>query len=263
MKFAFCLEMLYSDLQFNEKLAVAKKAGIDTIEFWDWRNKDLDDLKKQMQELGMQVSNISGNRNYGMIDPSEKENFLNEVRETGAIVKSLGCPNLMLLVQKLEEPNNAGKLPSMPLSAEVIESNIITCGKEVGKIADELDLNIVIEPLNEVLDHPNYVLKSSAMAFRIIQGINHPRVKLLYDIYHMAMQDENILTDIEQQLENIGYFHVADKPGRNEPGTGNINYAKVLSLLKQKKYQGFVGFELEPRSDTPTALRAIFDLISE
>jgi hydroxypyruvate isomerase len=263
MNYAFCLEMLYPDLPFNDRLAVAKEAGINTIEFWDWRNKDLDDLKSQMKTLHMQVSNISGNRNFGMIDSSEKENFLNEVRETGAIALQLGCPNLMLLVQKLEEPNNAGKLPSKPLSLEEIESNIISCGKEVGKIADELNLNIVIEPLNEVLDHPNYVLKSSDMAFRIIQGINHPRVKLLYDIYHMAMQDENIFDDIEKQLEHIGYFHIADKPGRNEPGTGNINYAKILTLLKQKKYQGFVGFELEPRLDTPTALRAIFDLISE
>jgi len=262
MKFAFCLEMLYDDLPFKNRLAVAKKAGIDSIEFWDWRNKDLDDLKKQLLNLGMQVSNISGNRTFGMIDADERENFMSEVRETSAIAKQIGCPTLMLLVQKLEEPNNAGKLPSKPLSENEIEETIITCGVEVGKMADELDLNFVIEPLNDAMDHPHYVLKTTAMAIRIIEAINHPRVKLLYDIYHMAMQNEDIYADIENELHHIGYFHIADKPGRNEPGTGTINYAEILSILKKKKFAGTVGFEFLPKHDTQSALRTAFKLIS-
>lgn len=262
MRFSFCMEMLYSDLPFIERLAVAKKDGIDTIEFWDWRKKDLNALKNEMQSLGMSVSNISGNRHFGMIDSNEKEDFLDEIKLTAIATKLLDCPTLMLLVQKLEE-DNKGKLPSGELSTQEIEENIIECGREAGKIADDLMLNIVIEPLNDVLDHPRYVLNSSDMAFRIIKAINHPRVKVLYDIYHMAMQNENIFSDIENNLEYIGYFHVADKPGRNEPGTGEIDYAKIFSLLKMKNYQGTVGFELMPRHNTPDAVKAIFKIITE
>ena len=248
MTLAFCLEMLYTNIPFTERLAEGKKDGIVAFEFWDWRDKDLSTLMEQMRILGMRVTNISGNRKHGMIDPNERDDFFNEVRETGAVAKRLGCPNLMLLVQTLEE-DGGGKLPSVTLSDKEKEENIIACSKEVAKIADELNINMVIEPLNVVLDHPRYFLNSSNMAFKIIKAINHPRVKLLYDIYHMATQDENILGDIDNNLEYIGYFHVADKPGRNEPGTGDINYSKIFSMLKTLNYHGIVGFEFSPSQD--------------
>ncbi len=259
MKFSFCLEMFYTEVPFIDRLKLAKNDGISFFEFWDWRNKDLNALKQQMKLLKMQVLNISGNRNYGMIDPDERDHFLGEVRETGAVAKDLGCPTLMLLVQSLEN-DGGGRLPSIALENEEIVQNIINCGKEVGKIADELKLNIVIEPLNVVLDHPRYVLNASGMAFDIIQAIDHPRVKVLYDIYHMAMQDENIPDDIEDNFEYIGYFHAADKPGRFEPGSGEIEYPKIFSLLTLLNYQGTVGFECLPsHGDSHQAVRRIFE----
>ncbi len=262
MKLSFCLEMLYTELSFVDRLVAAKKDGINLIEFWDWRNKDLEEPREQMMRLNMKVSNISGNRNFGMIDPKERTSFLREVRETGAVAQSLGCRTLMLLVQSLES-DGGGRLPSIKLSDHEIEQNIIACGKEVGKIADELNLNIVIEPLNIQLDHPRYVLHSSSQAFKIIKAIDHPHVKLLYDIYHMAMQDENILDDIEKNIDFIGYFHVADKPGRMEPGTGEIDYASVFDLLKRLNYQGTVGFELMPsQGNSQRAVRKIMESFS-
>ena len=98
MKLSFCLEMLYTELSFNDRLDAAKNDGIRYFEFWDWRNKDLKALRQRMELLGMKVCNLSGNRNYGMIDAAERDDFLAEVRETGAIAKQLGCPTLMLLV---------------------------------------------------------------------------------------------------------------------------------------------------------------------
>lgn len=260
MKISFCLEMLYTELSFIDRLKVAKKDGITLLEFWDWRNKDLKVLREQMAQLDMKVSNISGNRNYGMIDPKERNLFLKEVGETAAVAKQLGCNTLMLLVQSLES-DGGGRLPSGKLSDQEIEKNIIACGKEVGKVADDLNLNIVIEPLNELLDHPRYVLHSSKQAFKIIKAINHPHVKVLYDIYHMAMQNENVFDDIEKNIKDIGYFHVADKPGRMEPGTGEIDYAKIFNLLKWLNYQGTVGFELMPfEGKSQRSVRKIMEL---
>ena len=257
MKYALCLEMLYTEHSFIDRLQLAKNDGISMFEFWDWRNKDLDLLQKKMNELEMSVCNISGNRNFGMIDPNERTQFIEEVTETAAVAKRLGCPTLMLLVQSLEE-DGGGRVPSVELSEKEIEENIIACGKEMGVLADKFDLDIVIEPLNIVLDHPRYRLYSSSMAFRIINAINHPRVKVLYDIYHMAMQDENVMSDIENNLEDIGHFHVADKPGRNEPGTGDINYPQIRSLLERMNYQGIIGFELMPKNDdTQSAIKSI------
>lgn len=262
MKYAYCLEMLFTEVPFIDRLELAQKQGISIIEFWDWRDKDLDKLKEKLDRLGMSVCNISGNRNSGMIDLNERKQFMDEVRETAQVAKKIGCPTLMLLVQSLES-DGGGRVASQKLSAKEIENNIISCGKELAGLADKFDLDMVIEPLNIVLDHPRYELNSSKMAFRIIKEINHPRVKLLYDIYHMAMQDEDIVQDINNNIQVIGHFHAADKPGRNEPGTGEIDYQQIFTLLKQLNYLGVVGFELLPENgDTLRALKRINETIS-
>lgn len=260
MKYGYCLEMLYNKVPFIERLQMAKKDGITTIEFWDWRDKDLNAMQKELHRLNMSVCNISGNRNFGMIDPAERNDFINEVIETASVAKKIGCPTLMLLVQSLEE-DGGGRVSSVKLLNQEIEDNIIDCGQELGRLADKFDLNMVIEPLNTVLDHPRYELNSSSMAFKVIKAINHPRVKVLYDIYHMAMQDEDIMSDIENNLLEIGHFHVADKPGRNEPGTGDIDYPQIIALLEKLNYQKIIGFELEPSNgDTHRAIKRIAEI---
>ncbi len=102
MEFALCLEMLYTELSFVDRLIQSKDDGILQFEFWDWRDKDLKLLRQQMKLLNMKVSNISGNRKYGMINPADRALFLQEVKEAVIIAKDLNCPRLMLLVQSLE-----------------------------------------------------------------------------------------------------------------------------------------------------------------
>jgi hydroxypyruvate isomerase len=78
-------------------------------------------------------------------------------------------------------------------------------------------------------------------------------VKLLYDIYHMSMMKEDVLSEIEKRFEWIGYFHVADMPGRHQPGTGEIDYRRVNALLKKLRYDGFVGMEFSALGDSEQA----------
>ncbi len=245
MQFAFCLEMLFKEMPFIDRLAFAKKAGINNFEFWDWRDKDLGLIAEAMREHKMCITNLSGNRLYGMIDPSERMPFLNEVAETAHVARTVGCPRLMLLVQALRPDGSAVPISS-GLSRTRIIDEVVDCGLALAKLGDNLHLDFVIEPLNTIEDHPGYQLDSSGMAFEIIREIHHPRVNLLYDIYHMAVMGENILGDIEKQIDLIGYFHVADAPGRAEPGSGNINYREISMLLHKLDYQGLVGFEYSP-----------------
>jgi len=262
MKFAFCLETLYAELPFIERLAAAERGGIESIEIWDWRGKDPEALSQQMGLLNISLSNMSGNRQFGMIDPNERRSFLQELSEAAAFAKSLGCCTLMLLSESLAEDDGAVPISTPFTHHEKIEQ-IIACGTQVCELAENLDLQIVIEPLNDILDHPRFFLNSSRLAFQIIKEINHPRVKVLYDIYHMAMMAENVLRDIEDNLDCIGYFHVADKPGRHEPGSGKIDFKPIWSLLKTLQYEGAIGFEFYPSGgNSQKAVRKTLDLIS-
>ena len=254
--------MLYSGLPFSERLAEAGQAGISHIEFWDYRDKDLALLSRQLDKFCLQISNISGNRLYGMVDPLEEQLFYDEISKTIKVSARLGCPRIMLLVQRLMTDGKAKPAPGHLTSEQKI-NQIIACGRAAGELADKWNCGIVIEPLNSIEDHPDYFLDSSSLAFRIIREIDHPRVKLLYDIYHMSVMGEDILSDLDHYLNLIGYIHAADRPGRLEPGSGEIGYERIFSHLKRLDFEGTVGFECYPSGgDSVKAIRNILNLIS-
>ena len=196
-----------------------------------------------------------------MIDPGERHFFLDELSETIKIAKSINCPRVMLLTQTLAENGKAGSIPKN-LSEVQIRDEIIACGREAAALADRSNIDIVLEPLNSLADHPRYFLDSSSLAFQIISEINHPRFKILYDIYHMAMMREDVISDIEEKLDWIGYFHVADIPGRTEPGSGEISYRDIFALLNSLRYKGMVGFECYASGgDSHKAVQSIMKLL--
>lgn len=245
MELSFCLEMLYPELSFMDKMSAIRESGIDCIEFWDYRAKDLEALEKARETDHLKVSNFSGNRLYGMLNVNERGSFIQEVTASAKVAKRLRCPRLMLLAQPLQIDGSAKALPHELSRREIIDE-FVTCAHETSRLADEENMDFVVEPLNTHLDHPGYFLSSSKLAFECIKKVGHPRFKVLYDIYHMAMMDEPVLKDLEDNLDQIGYIHVADKPGRMEPGTGHINFKEILSLLRKLDYNGTIGFEFMP-----------------
>lgn len=242
---AFCLEMLYQDLPFISRLSAARADGVEAIEMWDWRDKNLDDLAEALQETGLRLSNMSGNRKFGMLESEEHDQFAKEVHQAGQVAKRLGCPRLMLLAQPLL-PDNSGKPTSRVISMREQVANTVRAARLAARVAAELELEIVIEPLNSVQDHPGFFMNASWIAFQMIAEIGHPRVRILYDVYHMAMMNENIEHDLTRNLDRIGYIHIADKPGRNEPGSGTLPLKSFLGLLKALNYNDGIGFEFSP-----------------
>ncbi len=116
-----------------------------------------------------------------------------------------------------------------------------------------------LEALNITTDHVGNFLEFTQMGAEMCRLINSPRIKLLYDVYHMQLNEGCICDTISAYSDQFGHVHVADAPGRHEPGTGEINYKKVISHLKECGYTGFVGYELFPETDTSTAVKAIME----
>jgi hydroxypyruvate isomerase len=114
-----------------------------------------------------------------------------------------------------------------------------------------------VEPLNIAVNHKGYYLYSSAEGFDIIRAVGSPNVKLLYDIYHQQVTEGNLIQTITENIELIGHFHVADVPGRHEPGTGEINYANVLKAIDETGYNGYVGLEYAPKASALESLRKV------
>jgi hydroxypyruvate isomerase len=116
---------------------------------------------------------------------------------------------------------------------------------------------LVLETLNTKLDHPGYAVSSLATAARVVEAVGDPRFGILADLYHLGMMGEDLVPLVRRYGGMIGYIHVADVPGRHEPGTGKVDWVAVLEALRDSGYDGYAGFEFSPAGSSDAALEAI------
>ena len=244
MKLSLCLEMLFTDRPFIERLAIASRLGYRAVEFWDWRDKDVTAVADTAARHGLTVGAMSGNRRHGLIDPESLAGLIDEMEQVFAAARQLNCRHIMMLSDVLNDDGSAA--PSKPLSAEEKGESIAENLRMLAGHPQAAGFTLLLEPLNTALDHRGCFLNHSAPGVEIVRRVDSPRVKLLYDIYHMSMMNEDVLTEIDRNLDWIGYFHVADLPGRHQPGTGKVDYQAVNALLRRAKYEGFIGMEFSP-----------------
>jgi hydroxypyruvate isomerase len=254
MQLSLCLEMLYPDLSFTERMKTAAALGYRAFEFWDWRDKDLQAVNRTALENSLAVAAMSGNRRYTLLDPDDRAGLLEEMMQVFAVAQRLHCHNVMMLTDVLNRDGSAA--PTRPLSKEAKIASIVAGLSELAGWARDANITLLLEPLNTVLDHRGCFLDSSELGINIVKQVNHPNVQLLYDIYHLSMMGEDVLTQIEKHRAHIGYIHVADMPGRHQPGTGTIDYAAVNALLRRIGYSGFVGMEFSAAGEGKAANEA-------
>ncbi len=127
--------------------------------------------------------------------------------------------------------------------------------KQASKIVEEGNIILVLEPLNTLVDHPGYFLDSAKEGAKIIREINHPNIRLLYDIYHMQIMEGNIISTIEKNVDIIGHFHAAGVPGRHELYLGELNYLNIIKRIDELGYEGYIGLEYFPSIDSEESLR--------
>lgn len=251
MQFSLCLEMIYSGLPFIERMAEASKLGYRAIEFWDWRDKDISAIATQAEHLGINIAAMSGNRRNSLLHPAKLPALMAEMDEVIDVALRLRCRHIMMLTNVL----NADGSAAVTAPDNDPDSSICECLHALTRKVEGRDLLLLLEPLNTVLDHRGCYLDSSTAGVRIVREVNHPKLKLLYDIYHMSTMGEDVVVEIGRKLPWIGYFHAADVPGRHEPGSGAVPWRAIGDLLDSKGYSGFVGMEFSPAGADEAAIR--------
>ena len=198
-----------------------------------------------------------------MVHPDLVDTFMNGVEEILRIAPRLGCRNLGLLAGEIEVGTE--KMPARyPVSLDPI-TTWVTAYKtvcQVAELAEKHDVSYYIEALNTKVDHPGYPLSRVEDALRLIEQVGSPRIKLILDIYHVQVEEGNVAEIIRSCGDAIGHVHVADVPGRHEPGTGEINYPFIVKTLRDVGYHGVVGLEAFPVADTGTAIERFRELFT-
>lgn len=254
MKYSACIEMLFQEVEFTGRIHEAKKAGFDAVEFWLWQNKDLAAIKKALDETGMEAAIFQGNTGGRMIDPGDNEKYVSGVKKSIETAKYLGTKHLFLMTDILKTDRTVQEPPYAISPPDKIKS-VKTVLTELKPLAEDAGITLVIEPLNVLVDHKGYYLDHSKPAFDLAREIDTPNIRVLYDVYHMQIMEGNIIQTLKDNIELIGYIHVADVPGRNEPGTGEINYQNICKTLQNIGYDKTVGFEFQPTATTLDSLK--------
>ena len=116
-------------------------------------------------------------------------------------------------------------------------------------------VTLVIEPLNELVNHAGYYLVRSDEAFEIIDEVGSDHVKVVFDIYHQQISEGHLIHNITTNIDKIAHFHAAGNPGRHELSHGEINYPKIFDAIRQTNYAGYIGLEYWPLLDPVVGLK--------
>ena len=259
LKRCACIEPLYSELPFYDRFQAAADDGFEFVEFWGWTDKDLDKVREAAEKAGVGIAGFNGdgdNIPWSMVNPAHKEPFLDFLRKSVEAAKKVGAGSLTI------HSNALGDGGIVVDHFDELSDTIKYCAmfdvlKECAKIAEENDIQMNLEALNITTDHVGNFLKYTQQAAEMTRLIGSPKLKVLYDVYHMQINEGCIGDTVRNYADQFGHIHVADAPGRHEPGTGEINYAYVFRTLEENGYEGLIGYELFPKTTTAEAVKAI------
>lgn len=203
------------------------------------RSPDIQEaIGKLMQELNLQMGVFVAHKiywnepNLAGGDLAKRSEFLQDIKDAVEVAKRVHAKWITVVPGHVDMRKEMGYQ-----TANVVESL-----KQAAAILELHNLVMVLEPLN-FFNHPGLFLSKSAQAYEICKAVDSPSCKILFDIYHQQIQEGNLILNIEACWDEIAYFQIGDNPGRNEPGTGEINYKNIFNYIYSKGYKGILGME--------------------
>ena len=244
MQISVCTDILFSGVRTPDAIQAVKSCGIRAVEFWSWWDKDIDAIDRARRETGVEIAAFCTKSN-ALTDASRHGEYKAALAETIAVAKKLDCKRLISQVG-----NDTGR----PASEQT--QNIIKGLRNCAPLLEEAGMTLVIEPLNARVDHTGYFLWSSEEGVAIVNAVDSPCVKLLFDLYHQQIMEGDIIRRSVSMIDQIGHFHAAGNPGRHELTVGEINYEAVFDALHKNGYSGYIGFEYLPLDRVEDGLTA-------
>jgi hydroxypyruvate isomerase len=248
---------VFTDLPFEQRLEKVAQAGYRNVElvgeYGNWTEADFMRANAKRKELGINFDCTAGLK-HGVSVPDHRQPLLDELRRALPIMDQIDCPSMILLSGNCvpglsHEVQHRCCIETLQAAAEIVQGKSIN-GQPVRLLLETIDPE----------ENPQYYLTQIAEALEIVQAVGHPQVRLLYDLYHEQIAAGNLIEKLEKSLPLLGLVHIADVPGRHEPGTGEINYGNIFRKLANLNYTGVIAMEFHPTGDPVTQLRVARDM---
>ena len=251
LRFAANLSTMYCEVPFLDRFERAAKSGFKAVEFLFPYDPGVRLVKERIRasDVSVVLFNLHGGDTqageWGTMGlPARRDYFRWSFAAALEAAIELGCSRLHAMFGQRVE----GLEPQAQIDCAL--ENLLWAAPQAARAG----VTLLLEALNPV-DFPNYFLRDTLTALEIVRRMGIPNVRLQYDLYHAQMSEGNLIHTLTEYCEWIGHVQIADVPGRNEPGTGEINFPVVFAALENLGYDGYIGLEYRPLRTTSSSLK--------
>ena len=236
--YACNIDMWFRDKPFLERFALAAKCGFTTVEFWPARRDEgavnAQAIRAELDKHGLKVSQFApaapaftSPAKYGELDAM--------IKDAIADAKVMGCSQITLV----------GHHNTEGMSREDMLVSYTVGLMRIAPMLENAGLMALVEPFNTV-NHLNFLLNGSRPTVAMCRAVNSPMVKIQWDFFHMQHEEGDLINKFKAGIDQVGYVQLGDVPGRNQPGTGEVNHVNLLKGIRAAGYKGFLGLEYNP-----------------
>ena len=246
MRFSANVSILFKEVPFLERFGRAAEAGFSAVEFWWPSDEDPGEVERAVRDVGLEVALFNfdagdmaaGDRGLAG-DPQRERQFRENVPVALELARSLGCKKMNALVGR--EVSGMTRDDQLALARENV--------RLAADAAAEHGIGVVVEAVNTFENGP-YLLWTTEQAVEFVDSVERENTRIQHDLYHMQRMEGNLVATLREHIDSIGHVQIADSPHRGEPGTGEIRYPYVLAVLEDLGYDGYVGLEYNPTTET-------------
>jgi hydroxypyruvate isomerase len=257
LKHSVSIKFMWADLALPERARRAAVHGFDLVELWDWRGEDIDGLAAVCGEVGIGIAGFFGHSHASLLDPTQRATLIGLVKESVEVAERVGARQLHMFSDD-RGPNGFAKHP--PLTEAAMRRSCVDGLRECVQLVEGKPMELVLEAINGVFI-PGYFLADTSGALELCREIDHPQVTMFFDCYHQQLSGGRLIDNIVDALPWVTSVHIADVPGRHQPGTGEINFRSIKRVLDEHGYDRQLTFEVVPLDgDSEAAVAAIKEL---
>ena len=251
-KLSVMLWTVHKELPFEQRMEKVAEAGYGSIELVDefksWSETEFKRMAARRRAIGLTIDAVAAVQK-GVADPAGTDVYVSYLSEFLDTIEKLEAAGVIVL--------SGNRIESLSRTAQ--HNACVETLKRAGEAAAKRNMTLLFENIDPE-ENPQYYLTSVAEGFEIVRKVGNSHVRLLYDFYHEQISEGNLLKKLQENIDLVGLVHVADVPGRHEPGTGEINYTSIFRKLAELNYDRFAAMEFIPSGDPVATLRSARDL---
>jgi hydroxypyruvate isomerase len=254
MKQSFCLPCFRQpEHPLDNLFEIASSIGYSAVELWSppTSGESIEEIYEKARSAGLVISSFTGHDSIdnGLNDPEHWRRIEHELIQSIDLAAKLNVPGIICF--------SGTRRPGLSDAYGI--SLFIKCARKIVRHAEEMGVNLNLEVLNSRVDHPMYMADTVDWAIAACEGVGSPRMKLLFDVYHVQIMEGDLIRSLRRAAPYLGHVHTAGNPGRNEMDDDQeINYRAIGRELVRLGYDGYVGHELFAKGDRIAALRSSY-----